>query len=158
MPLNAEILDRLIEMPRMLRALAAELAGRERLRPSPAAFSLLEHACHLRDLEKEGYALRIRRILREATPALGDFDGAIVAAERVYLAQDLASALQDFEVACRTNMEILRQLPDVMLKRTGQLVGYGEITLRQLCSLMLEHDTSHIAELRQLLTSEGAGA
>jgi len=159
MPLNAEELDRLAEMPRRLRTFAAELAGQERFRPSPEphAFSVVEHACHLRDLEEEGYTVRIRRMLREVNPELADFDGTAVAAERGYLAQDLGSALRDFEFARRSNVERLRILPDEALDRRARLAGAGSITLRRLVQLMVEHDAGHLAELRDLLAAAGRG-
>jgi hypothetical protein len=158
MPLGVDTLPRLLEMPQVLRAFAIALPGRERLRPSPesTAFSLLEHACHLRDLEEEGYALRIRRILREAAPLLADFDGAAVASERGYLDQDLASVLGDFEVARRRNVETLREANDAALERTARLVGQGPLTLRQLSQRMLEHDAGHTTELRALVAALGA--
>ena len=159
MPLNDEVLERLLEMPRVLRAFAEKLAGRERLRPSgkSAAFSVVEHACHLRDLEEEGYALRLRRMLRETNPALADFEGAAVAAQRGYLDQDPASALQDFEAARRKNVEMLRASTDAALDRTARLDGHGSITLRQLCQLMLDHDAGHTAELRELVKAVAPG-
>jgi len=159
MPLSAEELDRLAEMPRRLRTFAAELAGQERFRPSPepGAFSVVEHACHLRDLEEEGYTLRIRRILREQEPELADFDGTAVAAGRGYLGQDLGTALRDFEFARRSSVEKLRIQPDEALDRRARLAGVGEITLRRLVELMLAHDAEHLGELRDLLAAAGRG-
>jgi len=155
MPLDALTLDRLGEMPGRVRTFAAELRDQETFRPSahPLAFSVVEHACHLRDLEEEGYALRIRRILREGNPELADFDGAAVAAGRGYLGQDLGAALRDFELARRANLKALRALPDTALAREGRLDGVGSITLRRLVDLMLEHDAGHTTELRDLLAA-----
>jgi hypothetical protein len=152
-------LERLAEMPSRLRNAAAELAGKERFRPSTdaLAFSLVEHVCHLRDLEEEGYTVRIRRILREEDPELSDFDGATVAAGRSYLTQDLAAALRDFESARKSNIEMLRALPSAALDRAGRLAGKGRVTLHQLAELMLEHDTGHSAELDDLLLAAGRG-
>jgi hypothetical protein len=157
--MKADTLENLAEMPRRLRTAAAELAGKERFRPSadPLAFSVVEHACHLRDLEEEGYTLRIRRILREDDPELADFDGAVVAAGRDYLTQDLATALRDFESARKSNIETLSALPASALDRTGQLAGKGTVTLHHLAQLMLEHDAGHSAELRDLLLAAGRG-
>ena len=159
MSLETEILERLAEMPRHLRAVATELVGQERFCPSSKAkaFSLLEHACHLRDLEEEAFTLRIRRILREDNPNLSDFDGATVAAERNYLAQDFTTALRDFEAARQHNLETLSALGSVALERAGELAGRGKTTLRRLAQLMLEHDNEHAAEISDLLTAAGKG-
>ena len=138
-------------MPGRLRTFAAELP-KDRWARQPAAghFSLVEHACHLRDLEEEGYTLRIRRMLREDSPVLADFDGAAVAAARNYPGQDFEAALRAFEEARRRNVELLEALPDALVERRGWFDD-GTITLRQLVRLMLEHDTGHRAELDGLM-------
>ena len=61
----AATLERLGAMPAFLEAALHE-AGEENfaLRPSEDAFALVEHACHLRDLEREGYLVRVRQIGR----------------------------------------------------------------------------------------------
>ncbi len=157
MPLTTEILERLAEMPRQMRAVATQLVGRERFRPSSdgKVFSLVEHACHLRDVEEEAFTVRIRRILREDDPKLPDFDGAAVAAERNYITQDVDTALRDFEAARQRNIEALSTLDSVALERTGHLAGRGKTTLRRVAELILEHDTDHAAEISQLLTAAG---
>src|SRR5258708_32685873 len=76
----AEALERLAAMPAFVEA-AIEAASGEELAFRPGEegeFSLVEHACHLRDLEREGYLVRVLRVLAEDTPALDGFDGAAV--------------------------------------------------------------------------------
>src|SRR5258708_30158306 len=83
----AEALERLAAMPAFVEA-AIEAASGEELAFRPGEegeFSLVEHACHLRDLEREGYLVRVRRVLAEDTPALEGFDGAAVARQRPHL-------------------------------------------------------------------------
>ena len=69
------------------------------LRHSPEEFSILESICHLRDIEVEGYSVRIRRLLEENNPQLEDIDGARLAIERDYNSQSLDSALHTFTCA-----------------------------------------------------------
>ena len=70
-------------MPQELRAAAGKMSAEAaRTPPADGGFSLVEQAWHLADLEREGYGERIRRLLAEEDPALPDFDGARVAAER----------------------------------------------------------------------------
>ena len=59
-----EAIELLQAMPAFLEA-AVDGASAERLRrrPGPDDFSLLEQACHLGDLEREGYRARVRRML-----------------------------------------------------------------------------------------------
>jgi len=74
---HAEAIKHLSQMSVFLRGVAARLTGeQQRRKPSLEEFSLLEYVCHLRDLELEGYRVRIERMLREDRPLLPDFDGA----------------------------------------------------------------------------------
>src|SRR2546423_10437328 len=101
----------LAETPEVVRrltyALSAEAARRK---PTPAEFSALEHVCHLRDIEQEGYSVRLSRLLAEEAPALMDIDGARLARERDYQQQNFASALADFTHARRENVARARTL------------------------------------------------
>ena len=119
------------------------------LRPSPEEFSTLESICHLRDIEVEGYTVRIRRLLAEDDPQLDDIDGARLAVERDYNSQSLDSALHTFTTARIRNVELLRTIDVDDLQRKGSMQGVGEITLAGLIDMMLEHDEGHLDELRR---------
>ena len=121
------------------------------LRPSPEEFSVLESICHLRDIEVEGYMVRIRRLLEENHPQLEDIDGARLAIERDYNHQRLDPALETFTTARVQNIELLRRINDVDLNRKGSMQGVGEITLGALIEMMVEHDEGHLDELRRFV-------
>ena len=147
---------RLAGMPRFLAACAARLPRVEWTRqPSAGLFSLVEHCCHLRDLEEEGYTLRLRRMLRENVPVLEDFDGAAVARGRDYPAQDLIAALEAFTEARTRNLAVLSGLDARALARTATFGAHGTITVAELAGLMAEHDASHHAELEALFATLG---
>jgi hypothetical protein len=121
-----------------------------RRRGSDGRFSALENVCHLRDLEIEGYSLRIDRILNETNPLLSDFDGARVAVERNYHEQVPEAALEAFRSSRRRNVEKLRSLTSQQLQRMGTLEGVGSVTLERLAEMMREHDEGHIEDMRLL--------
>jgi DinB superfamily len=125
-----------------------------RTRPSADAFSAVEQVCHLRDLEEEGYGVRLTRMLSETTPALPDFDGARVAIERAYNEQDLDEALEGFTHARERNVATFSSLDESEFKRKGTLEGVGDITIRDLLSMMREHDDGHLSEFNTLINSE----
>src|SRR4051794_16252639 len=120
----AEALELLAAMPAFVSG-AIDRAGADGLaaRPSPDEFSLLEHACHLRDLEREGYLVRLQRMLAEVRPALPGFDGDTVARERHYLAQDAHAAAQAFAAARGELLSRLRALTAADLAREGEFAG-----------------------------------
>jgi hypothetical protein len=147
-----EILERLAQMPRFLDA-AIESAGADLWRrPTGDFFSVGETACHLRDLEREGYLVRVRRILAEDTPDLAGFDGAAVAAERDYPSQDARVAARDFASARAELIELVRRAGRAELSREATIFG-ERITLEKLVSMVEEHDRGHRAEIEAIISA-----
>jgi hypothetical protein len=119
-----------------------------RLRPSEDEFSVVESVCHLRDIELDGYAIRVRLLLTEDHPGLSDIDGARLAIERDYNSQDLQEALTAFTRGRQENLSVLSKASDTEFEREGDLEGAGRITLGKLVEMMHEHDEGHLDELR----------
>ena len=145
-----DALERLGEMPSVLReALKGASEAQVRRRAADGTFCLLEQACHLRDLEREGYAVRLRRMLEEDQPALAGFDGDAVARERDYMAQDAHQALREFTAARRAFVDSARRLDAHAMSRTATFMG-RTITVGDLLAMMVEHDDGHRAEIEAL--------
>ena len=143
-----KLLDVLAQTPEIIARQIAPLSGEELRRRNPEGdFSALENVCHLRDLEVEGYAVRINRILNEQEPFLPDFDGGRIAAERGYNRQDIQKALEAFALARKQNVQRLRDLAAEGLTREGILEGVGRVSLKGLVLMMREHDESHLLTL-----------
>ena len=151
-----EAIERLGAMPAFLEA-ALEAASADELafRPGEGEFSLTEQACHLRDLEREGYLARVRAILAEDTPSLADFDGTAVARERDYAAQNARAAARDFAAARRELAALLATLGPAELRRTARFDGRA-ITLEQLVAMILEHDRGHREEIEAIVDAFSA--
>ena len=113
-------------------------------------FSPLQHICHLRDLEREGYQARIGRMLREENPLLADFDGARIAQERDYNGEQLDAALSAFGDARLANIALVKSLSPDDFNTPGRFEGIGQITLLELLSMMKDHDQEHLRELGEL--------
>jgi hypothetical protein len=147
----AESIERLESMPEFLDA-ALEEAGDERLalRPTADEFCLREHACHLRDLEREGYLVRLRRMLTEKAPALEGFDGAAIARSRNYMEQDARLAAQEFATARRELVGLMAPLTDSDLDREGTFMG-KPVCLADVIAMMVEHDRGHRDEIERLV-------
>jgi len=119
-------------------------------RPDGEAFSFVEQVWHLADLEREGFGVRIRRLLEEDDPVLPDFDGARIARERDYRSRSVAEGLAAFALARHENLEALRALTDAQRSRGGRQDGVGRITLDEIPARMLDHDRSHRSEIEAL--------
>ncbi|MCU1263879.1 MAG: hypothetical protein JWM21_197 [Acidobacteria bacterium] len=143
-----KLLDLLEQTPEIISGQVVSLSEAEvRCRKADDYFSALEDVCHLRDLEVEGYAVRIDRILNEEQPVLGDFDGGRIAIERDYNSQDIRHALDAFTLARKQNVARLRSLTPEQLAREGVLEGVGHVSLKRLLLLMREHDEGHLQTL-----------
>ena len=155
-PERTALLRDLKAMPAFLRAtlgaLAPEHAAR---RGSDGSFSPVEQAWHLADLEREGYALRIRRLLREERPNLPDFDGARIARERDYRSLSLAEGLAAFEHARRESLDLLRLVRGADWSREGTQEGVGAVALCDVPAMMAEHDRGHRQEIAQWVADLG---
>lgn len=142
-------------MPAFVQA-ALGRAGPSRFATKPAGggFSLVEHACHLRDLEREGYLLRIMRLLAEDRPVLEGFEGERVAAERGYLAQDAMAAAGEFAAARGEFVRIVRALGPRELAREGEFAGRA-VTLAGVVAMAAGHDREHREDIDRLLAQLG---
>lgn len=137
--------------PGTLRQLVTDLEGDDlRRKPSENEFSVLEHVCHLQDIEREGYAVRIRKLLGETRPFLPNIDGERLARERDYNSQILDDALHAFTAAREDNLRAIRNLSPEQLNNSGTLENVGEITLEGVLLMMREHDEDHLQALRGL--------
>jgi hypothetical protein len=149
-------LKTLREMPLIVRQAVAGASPEElRERISPDSFCLLEHACHLRDLEREGYLVRLRRMLSENDPRLSAFEGEAIARTRNYLEQNALEAEREFALARTEFLLLAGALQDGDMRRTGQFMG-RQITVCDLLAMMVEHDREHREEIGALVALRGA--
>ena len=137
--------------PGTVQQLVVDLANTDlRWKQSEKEFSVLEHVCHLRDIEQEGYTTRIRKLLTETHPFLPDIDGDKLAQERNYNGQQLDVALHAFLIARKQNVRVIRNLSPDRLNHRGMFENFGAITLEGLLLMMREHDEDHLRALNQM--------
>jgi hypothetical protein len=154
---DLESILRILEtMPSFLRQAARALEGQATRASTGGGFSLVEQAWHLADLEREGFGLRIRRLLTEEDPVLPDFAGARLARERNYGARPLEGGLGAFAAARAANLAVLRSVPPEAWAWRGTQEGVGPVTLRDIPRLMREHDDAHRAEVDALIAGLAA--
>jgi DinB superfamily len=146
-----ELVMSLEETPRLISQMVSDVAENSLSeRPQDKSWSILEHICHLRDIEQEGYSVRITRILNEDQPFLSDLDGDKLALERDYINQDFRVALEAFIATRALNVDRIRHLSPDRLSRGAEFENVGHITLLDLLTKIREHDWEHIKELTAL--------
>lgn len=141
----------LARMPGRLKAFVAAIPQDAWLtQPQPNAFCLLEHVCHLRDIDHDGYRERIEKMLTQDLPVLHDLDGEALAIARDYRRQDLHAACAAFVDGRGRILERLRGLSTAERSRKGRMEGVGDMTIDDLVGAMLAHDSEHVEQLTAL--------
>ena len=111
----------------------------------------LEQLCHVRDIEIDGYQVRIRRTLAETNPTLASIDTDALVRERAYARGEPVRVLAAFRAARAQTLEMVAGLSDAQLARSAVFEGYGPLTLRSLVHYLCSHDQQHLAGLQWLL-------
>ena len=153
---QATLLERLSAMPAFLDDAFSGLSITDALVEGADGFSPVEQCWHLADLERDGYSVRIRRLLNEVEPVLPDFDGARVARERNYRSLSLANGLAAFRLARAENLAALRALSSSEWERRGTQEGVGSVGLCDIPLMMAEHDAAHRAEIEEWTSGQRA--
>lgn len=111
----------------------------------------IEQLCHVRDIEIEGYQVRMRRTLTEANPQLESLDTDALAQSRSYAAADEREVLASFRAARAQTLGLLCGVSPEQLRRPAFFEGYGTVTLNSLVHYLCSHDQQHLAGLQWLL-------
>ncbi|MFT3712643.1 MAG: helix-turn-helix domain-containing protein [Archangium sp.] len=135
----------------MLPRLLLRLAQHPEVLAPRVGFSLVEHAWHLAELEREGFQLRIQRLLHEREPQLADFDGDALARERNYRSRDLLEGARAFLAARDHTVAALARIRGADWLRAGWQDGVGRVVLREMPTRIASHDRAHALELVELL-------
>jgi transcriptional regulator with XRE-family HTH domain len=139
-------------MPARLKEISAAIPQAAwRTRPAGGGFSLVEHICHLRDIDGDGYRVRLERMLTEESPSLPDLDGEALARERAYQSADLAAALSAFTATRLALVARLAKLAPDERRRTGLMAGTMQITVEKLVEIIAAHDSEHLDQLNDLV-------
>jgi AraC-like DNA-binding protein len=131
--------------------LLQQLAQHPNVKRPRSRFSLVEHAWHLAELEREGFQHRIERLLREDAPQLADFDGDRLATERRYVERDLHEGVRRFQVARKETDALLARVQGAEWLRAGWQDKVGRVVLREMPARIAAHDRAHALELAELL-------
>jgi hypothetical protein len=115
------------------------------------SLTAIEQLCHVRDIEIDGYQVRIERALAERNPTLESLDTYALATSREYSKQNPAEVLAAFRAARRQTVERIAGLDAASLERRALFEGYGWVTVRGLVHYLCSHDQQHLAGLQWLL-------
>ena len=150
----ASITDQLASVPQFLDGALRSIATADwDRRTEGIEFSIRQQLCHLRDVELEGYLVRVTRMTAETSPLLADLNGSELAQVRHYELQDPSLAVRDFTAFRMTTVAKLRGLSRQDWSRPGRFSPDAPFDVHELAAMMLAHDRQHCDEIGALLAS-----
>jgi hypothetical protein len=141
------ILEQLASMSSFLAERFGALAEDEAKVRADDIASPVEQVWHLADLEREGFGVRIERLLNEDDAQLPDFDGTEVAKRRNYREKSLHEGIRAFARARQDNIDALARVTPQEWTRRGEQQGVGPVALCDIPAMMAGHDASHREEI-----------
>lgn len=121
------------------------------VRPSEGEWSPGEVLCHLRDVDREVFLLRLKRVTQEENPFLSGRDTDRWAEERQYIKQDGLQALQEFTRTRIEQLEILEGLKPEQWSLSARHAIFGPTQLHELVNITAGHDRLHIRQFYRAL-------
>jgi hypothetical protein len=142
-------LDILRGTPARLKALLRGTAKAVLLwTPAPGKWSILEIVGHLRDMEKDAYLARYRRILEEDTPQLPDLDGDRYSLENDYRNQKLSEVVREWTRLRRQSLKLLSGVKRDEWDRAGVHETAGRLTMADfLRRQAIGNDEAHLGQI-----------
>ncbi|MEI8189233.1 MAG: DinB family protein [candidate division NC10 bacterium] len=145
-----EILSKLQETPKLLVALLRGISDETlRRKPAPEKWSMLESACHLRDVE-EIFVARYGKISNHDRPQLRMINQDELAAKLRYNQDDLALVLKQFQRLRAESVAILGALAAQSWQRVGVHPKRGDVSIAWTAEHQVEHDANHLGQIRAL--------
>ncbi|HLE27955.1 MAG TPA: DinB family protein [Anaerolineales bacterium] len=140
----------------LMGSLAAALGALEGLteaawhsRPAEAEWSLVEIACHLRDVDREIHLPRLQTVVDSENPFLVGIDADPWAAERNYQSESGPEASQGFIAARKELYAFLTGQPEAVWARPARHAYFGPTHLAEIVGWILDHDRVHLGQLRE---------
>ena len=116
--------------------------------PGPGKWSILEIVAHMRDMERDAYLARYRRILAEETPTLPDIDGDICAIRDDYRNLRLPDLLRDWLKLRKECLKLLKSVKGARWERVGTHETAGPLTMDALLRRQaVGNDEAHLAQI-----------
>ncbi len=117
-----------------------------RTRPSPAVWSPLEYACHVRDVFDLA-SLRVRLMLAEDGPSFANWDQDATAIADRYHDQDPALVTAEAAAAAQGFAEVLAEVPEEAWERTGLRGDGASFTVESFARYLLHDAVHHLTDV-----------
>jgi uncharacterized damage-inducible protein DinB len=116
--------------------------------PGPGKWSILEIVAHLRDMERDAYIARYRRILAEDNPTLPDLDGDVIAIRDDYRSVKLPDLMRDFVKLRKECLKLLKSVKSAQWERVGTHETAGPLSMGDLLRRQaVGNDEAHLGQI-----------
>ncbi|HWQ45490.1 MAG TPA: DinB family protein [Longilinea sp.] len=122
-------------------------------KPTESEWSPVEITAHLRDVDREVYLPRLKRILENDNPFLPGEDTDRWAELRQYNTLDGCSTLQGFFAARQTLIDLISNLPAEAWDRPARHAIFGPTTLAEMVTFITTHDRAHVQQLNSAISA-----
>jgi DinB superfamily len=146
---RAALLHILAETPARLKAALKGVPKKLLLwTPGPGKWSILEIVAHMRDMEREAYLTRYRRILAEDNPTLPDIDGDLLALREDYRSMKLPELMRDWVKLRKDSLKLLKSVKGARWERMGTHETAGPLSLDGLLGRhAVGNDEAHLGQI-----------
>ena len=145
-----EMIAKLQETPKTLSSLLQGVSDEVlRRKPAPEKWSMLEIACHLRDVEQL-FVERYAKMANHDRPALRMMNQDEVAVALKYNEDDPAAAIRDFRALRTETISLLSALASQSWQRIGLHPKRGDFTIAGQADVHVKHDANHLNQIRTL--------
>ena len=116
--------------------------------PGPGKWSILEIVAHMRDMERDAYLTRYRRILAEDNPTLPDLDGDLIAIRDDYRSMKLPELMRDWLRARKECLKLLKSVKGARWERMGTHETAGPLSMDALLRRhAMGNDEAHLGQI-----------
>lgn len=120
------------------------------VRDGAGGWSVVEILCHLRDFDGF-YQERIAMMIAQDDPLLTSYDHEAIAIEHAYQFENLNDVVQQYRESRRRFIELISNLTDDQLERTGVHAEDGQITVIYQAFRSAAHDIDHTQQIARIL-------
>jgi hypothetical protein len=148
-------IDHLAATPDIMRALLTGISDKQAYwKPKPDRYSIAELLEHLSHVEAYCFRIRFDETLAQDNPEVEPYDQNAWYAQGTYSNRDAEESLAHWEEQRETNLEFLRGLEPLQLKRTARHTVLGEFTLENMLNEWALHDLGHIRQMAELVRAQ----
>ncbi len=141
-----EIIETLKHLPDLIEAeISAQADSVLRQKPPGEEWSIAEVVGHLND-HTNIWLKRLRMVCTMTDPLLPGYDGNALVIQLGYQDADIEKVLQQMRATRLETVELLDHAVD--WTRSGNFPGTGRRSLKQLTELAIDHESTHLAQIR----------